>query len=126
VKEVIVKSTVVAAALAAFACATAHAHDPQRNPAPPIESIFAGLIQEQDVALAFRYLRESLDAALEGREPPRADPLVERGEVIAKEAQRRGAAAARSMLDMIEGILREAVRDEPRRPPPASSPMRGI
>jgi hypothetical protein len=120
------KSTVVAAAVALFACSGALAQDPQRNPLLPIESIFAGLIQEQDVALAFRYLRESLDAALEGREPPRADPLMERGEVIAKEAQRRGAATARSMLDMIEGILREAVRDEPRRPPPPFNPMRGI
>jgi hypothetical protein len=103
----------------------AHAHDPQRNVTPPIDSIFAGLIQEQDVALAFRYFRESLDAALEGREPPPADALVERGETIAKEVKRRGAVSARSVLDMIEGILREAVRDEPRRLAP-SSPMRGI
>jgi hypothetical protein len=119
-----VKRFAIASLVALFACASAQAHDPQREPAAPIDSIFAGLIQEQDVALAMRYLRDALDAALEGREPPPADALIQRGEVIANEVKRRGAASARSVLDAIEDILRESVREEPRLPP--SSPMRRI
>jgi hypothetical protein len=103
-----------------FACAAAHAQDSDRNAVPPLESIFSGLIQEQDVALAFRYLRDWFDAALEGREPPRADALVERGERITDELKRRGAASARGVLDAIEAIVREGSREAPRLPP--SSP----
>jgi hypothetical protein len=120
-----VKRTFLAASFAIFACVSAYAHDPQRDGSFPIESIFAGLIEEQDVALAMGYLRESLDAALQGREPPLPPAaLVQRGEVIANEVKRRGAASVRSVLDVLEGILREGVREEPRLPP--SSPMRRI
>ncbi len=108
------RRTAVAAIFATFACAGAHAHDPQRNASPPIDSIFAGLIQEQDIALAMRYLQDSFDAALDGRESPPPDALIERGEVIAKEARRRGAATAHAVLEMVEGILREAVKGESR------------
>ena len=68
--------------------------------------------------LAFRYLRESLDAALMGREPaPPPDALMQRAETIGKELKRRGGAAAHGVLDAIEGILREEVRSPPRGTP---------
>ena len=114
------------AAILAFLCANASAREPDRTPVPPIESIFSGLVQEQDVAAAFRYFRESLDAAVDGRDPPPPPPaLIQRAEVIGDELKRRGGAAARGVLDAIEAIVREQVREPARRPPP-SSPMRAI
>lgn len=118
------KRTILAAIFVILASTAAHAHDPQRDSFAPIESIFSGLIQGEDIALAMRYLRDSLDAALEGREPPSSAALIERSEVIANEVKRRGAASARGVLDAIEGILREGMREEP--PLPPSSPMRRI
>jgi hypothetical protein len=113
-----VRRTAAAAVFAALACTTVHAQDAQWNAVPPIESIFAGLIQEQDVILAFRYLRDALDAVLDGREPPPADALIERGQTITNELNRRGAAYARSVLDAIEAVMRDAVK-EPQRVPPS-------
>jgi hypothetical protein len=115
-----VKRFAIAAILAALLAANTYAQERDRSPLPLIDSIFSGLIQEQDVALAFRYFRESLDAALEGREPPAPDALIQRSEVIGDELKRRGGAAARSMLDAIEAILRERVREPSRLPPPSS------
>jgi hypothetical protein len=114
------------AATLAFACASASAREPDRAPVPSIDAIFSGLVQEQDVAAAFRYFRESLDAALDGRDPPPPPAaLIQRAEVIGDELKRRGGAVARGVLDAIEAIVREQVREPARRPPP-SSPMRGI
>jgi hypothetical protein len=99
----------------ALSASTAAAGDRDSSP-PPVEGYFAGIVQERDVALVFDYLRDALSAAVEGREPPPADQLVQRAEVIGEEVKRRGAAAARSILDAIEESVREGMR-EPRRPP---------
>jgi hypothetical protein len=125
-REASMKRTSVVAIFALFACSGALAQNPQRNPAPPFESLFSGIVQEQDVALAFRYFRESLDAALEGREPPPPDALIQRGEVIGEDLKRRGGAAARSILDAIEAIVRERVREPSRALPPPSSPVQRL
>lgn len=119
-----------AAIFTAFLSASASAHEPDRFPMPSIESLFSGLIQEQDVALAFGYLRESLDSAVQGREPsPPPEALVRRGEAIAEEAKQRGAATARTVLDAIEAMLREKVREPSVREPaylPPAGPGRRI
>ena len=83
----------------------------------PADGLFAGIVQERDVALAFDYLRDAVSAAVEGREPPRADELTQRAEAIGEDMKRRGAAAARAVLDAIERSVVEGMR-EPRRAPP--------
>ena len=94
---------------------------------PPIEALFSGLVQEQDVALAFRYLRESLDAALLGREPaPPPEALIQRAETIGNELKRRGGVAAHRVLDEIERILREEVRKPPHATPSSPAQKSGI
>jgi hypothetical protein len=118
VKEVNVKASLIAALVAISLGGPAYAQDPDRPAMPSIDSILSGLVQEEDVAVAFRYLRESLDDALMGREPaPPPDALMQRAETIGKEFKRRGGAAAHSVLDVIEGILREEVRSPPRGTP---------
>jgi len=119
------KRPLIAAIFATFACASVHAQDFDRLAVPPVESIFSGLVQEQDVALAFSYLRDSLDATLDGRSPaPPSDVLIERGQAITNELNRRGAAYARSVLDAIEAVVREGVRPAPGLPP--SNPAQGM
>jgi len=87
------KRPLIAAIFATFACASVHAQDSDHNAVPPLEAIFSGLVDEQDVALAFGYLRDSLDATLDGRSPaPPPDVLIERGHAITNELNRRGAA----------------------------------
>ena len=74
-----------------------------------------GIVQEQDVALFFDYLRDAVSAAVEGRpaEPPQA--LTRRAQEIGEEMKRHGAAAARALIDSLESAVREAPR-EPQRP----------
>ena len=92
------------------------------------ESLITGLIQEEDVAIAFGYAREALSAAIEGREAPPPEKLTRRAEAIGEEAKRRGAIAARLMLDALEQSVRELFK-EPRQssaPLPQSSLLQRI
>jgi len=84
------------------------------------ESHFGGLVEERDVELAFDYLRDAVSAALEGREVRPPDALKQRAEAIAEEMKRRGAAAARAVIDAIEQSVREGLRDPHRQPPTRS------
>ena len=81
------------------------------------ESFVRGLVHERDVALVFDYLREALDAAADGRDPPAADRILERGEAIGVEAKRRGVVAGRAVLDAIEQSVRDLFRDRRLAPP---------
>ena len=110
---------VIVAGLLGVTCASVYAHDP-RYPMP--ESIFGGIVQERDVGLVFGYLRESLSAAIEGREAAPPDELARRAESIGEELKRRGAAAARDVLDTIERSVREGVREQPQSSPRALPP----
>ena len=103
----------VGLAVVAFST-SAYAHDP-RLPAP--ESILGGIVQERDVDLVFDYLRDALSAAVLGRDAP-APPreLEQRAEAIGEEMKRRGAAAARVFIDVIEKSVREGLSDPPQRP----------
>ena len=110
------KRTLVAGLLAATLCASAYAHDP-RHPLP--ESVLGGIVHERDLGLVFGYLREALSAAIEGREAAPPDELVQRAESMGEELKRRGAAAARDILDRVERAVRESVREGPRSSPQA-------
>jgi hypothetical protein len=74
------------------------------------EPLSDGLVTESDVGLAFDYLREAMSAAFQGREAAPPEALMQRAEVIAEEAKRRGEVAARAALDAIEREIREGMR----------------
>lgn len=95
-------------------CAPAYAHD-ERSTNP--EVVLGGIVQERDVDLVFDYLRDALSAAVLGRDAP-APPreLEQRAEAIGDEMKRRGAAAARVFIDVIEKSVREGLSDPPQRP----------
>ena len=86
------------------------------------ESAFGSIVQERDIALAFGYLREALNAAIEGREAAPPEELAQRAESMGEELKRRGAAVGRAVIDVIEQTVREGLRDTPRSAPPALPP----
>ena len=77
----------------------------ERRPLP--DAIFGGIVQDRDVTVFFAYLREALSAAIEGREAAPPEELSQRAEAIGEEAKRRGAVAARALIDAIEASVRE-------------------
>src|SRR5438128_1385948 len=104
---------IATAALLGFALASqAHAAPAGDPVAAAAESFVRGLVQEEDVALFFGYMREALDAAAAGREPPPPDRLEKRVEAIQKEAVQRGAIAGRVLLDVFEREVRDIVRQQ--------------
>ena len=109
------------AAVALAVSLPVHAAGPAEGTAP-LESFAYGIVQEQDVALVFDYLRDALGAAIAGREPsPPPEELTRRAEAIGEEVRRRGEIAARALLDAIERSLRGTVPEAPR--PPARSSL---
>ena len=111
----------IAGLLGLAVCASAHAQDARR---PATEALLGGIVQERDVALVFDYLREALSAAADGREISPPEELTQRAEAIGAEVKRRGADAARALIDAVEASMREGMR-EPRRPL-SSSPYQRI
>lgn len=112
----------LAAALVSVALVfPAHAsdHDARRGVSP--SDVVGGLIQERDVALLFGYLRETLSAAVEGRDvmPSPPDELTRRAEVLGGEMKRRGAAAGHAILDAIESSMRERLPQSDGQTPPS-------
>lgn len=88
-------------------------------PAPPDpRQLLGGLVAEDDVALLFAHLRESLRAAAEGREPPPVpEALNRRLEAAGSELRLRGLDAALILTRFVEHAVRGAVRELA--PPPA-------
>jgi hypothetical protein len=109
----------IAVLLGTTLCASAYGHDP-RGALP--EHLLGGIVQERDVDLVFGYLRDALSAAIQGREAAPPDELVRRAESMGEELKRRGAAAARGVIDAIEQTVREGLRDAPRSVPPTLPP----
>ena len=109
----------VAAVLLCAFCASARA-DELRGLQP--DSLLGGLVRESDVALLFDYLREVISGGAEGRNVTPPGELARRAEAIGEEAKRRGAAAARALIDEVESVVREGMRGQPRRStlPPSS------
>ena len=77
----------------------------ERRPLP--DAIFGGVVQDRDVTVFFAYLREALNAAMEGREAVPPEELSRRAEAIGEEVKRRGAVAAHAMIDAIEASVRD-------------------
>ena len=111
---------VTASAIVVALAAPVHAASPFDG-LPPAEDYFAGVVQEQDVSLFFSYLREALSAVVTGRQPPRAEPLIERAEIIGNDLAKRGVMAGWAVLDAIEKSVLDSLRDTPRLPP--ASPL---
>ncbi|MBI3919381.1 MAG: hypothetical protein HY322_20500 [Betaproteobacteria bacterium] len=88
------------------------------------EQILRGLVRERDVSLLFDFVRESLIAGIQGREPPPApDELTGRAEVLGRALKAQGALAALALLAALEQRAKQALREAPTpRPvlPPAS------
>ncbi|HZN24637.1 MAG TPA: hypothetical protein VFB75_10450 [Burkholderiales bacterium] len=116
------KRLIAAAFLGLAVFSSAYAQESRR---PSSDSFLGGIVQERDVGLVFDYLRDALNAAMEGRDAPSPDELTRRAEAIGDEVKRRGAAAARAAIDAIEQSVREAMR-EPRRVTPPTSLQQGI
>ena len=73
----------------------------------PMDPLFGGIVQDRDVTVFFDYLREALNAAVEGREAVPPEELTRRAEEMGEEMKRRGAVAARVLIDAIEASVRE-------------------
>ena len=84
-------------------CASAFAQERRA----PVDPLFGGIVQDRDVTVFFDYLREALNAAVEGREAVPPEELTRRAEEMGEEMKRRGAVAARVLIDAIEASVRE-------------------
>lgn len=102
--------------------APAYAHD-RGAPEP---SLLGGIVQERDVDLVFGYLREALGAAVQGREAPPSVEIEQGANEIGDEMKRRGAAAARVFIDVIEKSVRGTLNEPAPRPalPPSTGYQR--
>lgn len=70
-------------------------------------------IREEDVGAFFTFLRQSLDAAAEGKKPPELPPdLTKRAEEIGRQMKREGTEASRILLDEMEREMREMLREQ--------------
>jgi hypothetical protein len=120
----LVASALLGAGLAVAAPAVAD--DTRVTPAlPNMEQALRGMVGERDVSLLFDFLRESLTAAIEGREPPPVpEELTGRAEALGQALKAQGALVALALLATLEQRAKEALREpRPRRPavPPAPS-----
>ena len=112
------KRVAIAAVIGITLSSAGYASDPNERPPAGAQALLGGIVQERDVSLVFDYLRDALRATVEGREAPPPEELVQRAEAIGEEVKRRGVAAGRAILDVIEEKVREGL-GEPRRLPPA-------
>lgn len=80
--------------------------------------LFDGLIDENDVSLAFAYVRSAMFAAGLGLDPPPIpDELRQRAEAIGDQLKARGALSALALLNALEANAKRALRDRaPARP----------
>jgi hypothetical protein len=70
-------------------------------------------IREEDVGAFFTFLRQSLDAAAEGKKPPELPPdLAKRAEEIGRQMKHEGTEASRILLDEMEREMREMLREQ--------------
>lgn len=112
------KNHLPALMLAALLSSAVQAAEPAPAPPDP-RQLLGGLVAEDDVALLFAHLRESLRAAAEGREPPPVpEALNRRLEAAGAELRLRGLDAALTLTRFVEHAVRGAVR-ELAPPPPA-------
>ena len=110
----------IAGMLGLALCGGALAHEPHAGR----DALLGGIVQERDVGLVFGYLREALGAAIEGRDASPPEELTRRADAIGSEIKRRGAAAARAVIDAMERNVRESLREPRPALPPSYPPPR--
>jgi hypothetical protein len=95
------------------ACSVAvEAREPDAFDSATYEPLFQGLIYDRDVELLLGYVRRSIQAIAEGREPPAPPPEMEtRAGELAAQLKARGTLAAFMVLSLLEeqakGLRRE-------------------
>jgi hypothetical protein len=96
--------------------ALAAPEDPLAQLGPQV--LFDGLIDENDVSLAFAYVRSAMFAAGLGLDPPPVpDELRQRAEAIGDQLKARGALGALALLNALEANAKRALRERaPARP----------
>ena len=93
--------------------AVAHDKDPfEKLDAINPEVLFKGIIREDDVALLFRHLRESMAAAARGEEAQESEAMKRRTQQIQREVAARGGVLVGVLLSAFESAARQAVREE--------------
>ncbi len=76
------------------------------------QTLFSGVVSENDVGLLFSQVRAAVLAVAEGREaPPPSAELQRRLEAIEVELKARGLVAGMLLSHIAESTLREAVRE---------------
>jgi hypothetical protein len=119
----LIRHAIVAALLGLnFSAQALAAHDDPFAQLGP-QGLFDGLIDEDDVSLAFAYVRSAMFAAGLGLEPPPIpEELRQRAEALGDQLKARGALTALSLLNALEANAKRALRERaPARPafPPA-------
>lgn len=83
------------------------------EPRPDAEGLFSRSLREEDIGMFFSFLRQTLDAAAEGRKPPEPPPeLSRRADEIGRQMKREGADTARLLLDEMEREVRQMLREQ--------------
>jgi len=102
--------------LSLSACAgpqTSKAEVPVNSGDEAMARIAGKVMTEENVGLLFGLMRQSLNAAAEGRPTPELSAEEKaRIEASAKEVQRQALEAAMRMLDEVEKEMRESIRSE--------------
>lgn len=75
------------------------------------ETLFKGVIREDDATLLFRHLRESLTAAARGEAPRESEAFERRSAEIGRELTQRGSVLMSALLDAFEGAVKQAIRE---------------
>jgi hypothetical protein len=105
--------------LSLTACTTVPAtktETPANSADEAMARIAGKVITEENLGLLFGLMRQSLNAAAEGKPAPELSTEEKvRLEASAKEVQRQALEAAMRMLDEVEKEMREAVRAETKR-----------
>ena len=102
--------------LTACAAQAPKAETPAGSPDEAMARIAGKVMTEENIGLLFGLMRQSLNAAAEGKPAPELSAEEKaRIEASAKEMQRPGLEAAMRMLDEVEKEMRAAVREETKR-----------
>lgn len=76
------------------------------------ETLFRGVIREDDVSLLFKHVRESIAASARGEEAPNSEEFNKRTEAIGREMAVRGGVLLGVLLNAIEETAKQVIREE--------------
>lgn len=113
------RAHVVALMLGCLLCGGAAAAPPEPVGVPDPRVLLHALVDEQQVAAVFDYLRSALIAAAEGREGPVPEILRRELDRIDADVKLRGTLAGLLLLKQLEAEIRQFLRDAR---PPADMP----